>query len=100
MKVKITYTDNESLSPEEIIETSKHLFGSDVQVSILPNNETADGYLYLAIQKLITEEQLHSFYDDGKYLYDESITRLKIKTLREVEQVIDRVIKDNELRIR
>lgn len=99
MKIQVTYTDNESLTPEEVVENCKLMFGQDAHVSIRPNNSTPTGYLYLGLQLLLTERQVHLFYDEGKYVYDEKIVDLKKEVLNSVEEILNQVIIDNESRI-
>lgn len=99
MKVNIKYTDNYSLTPEEIIENNKSMFGQDAEVIIEPNDENPESFIYYGIQQLITEKQVHLFYDEGEYLYDEKINSLRLEILQRVEDILNRVIIDNESRI-
>lgn len=98
MRVRVDYVDNFSLTPEEIIEHNKYLHGDNVEVSIEPNNTTAQAYLYLGIQLLLTKDQVELFFDD-KELYDTKIVEIRQKVMREVDRIIGNVIIDNENRL-
>ena len=99
MKVKITYNDNQSLTVDEIIKNNKNVFGENAEVSVHPNNDAAEAQIYHGIQRLITEEQITLFFDKGKHLYQEEIPKLRQKILKELEEVLNQVIIDNEERV-
>ena len=98
MKVKLTYNDNDSLLVEEIIKTAHHNYGEKVHVEVEPESNTPMDYLYFAIQRLITGDQLTLLYDSGAN-YHKDLEMLRVETVYKLEEVLREVFMDNEHRI-
>ena len=99
MKINIQYIDNNSFSSDEIIKNTKDLLGKDVKIDITSDNNSPESNIYFGIQNLVTNEQLCLFYDMGEFVYNDEISNIKNNTLKKLEQILDKVIKDNEQKI-
>ena len=98
MKVKITYHDNEAFTADEVIRQAKHNYGNQVAIEVYPESNNASDILYFAIQQLITHEQLSLLFDNsGSYHVD--IKKLRSETLFKIEEILDEVISDNEVKV-
>lgn len=99
MKINIQYIDNNSFSSDEIIKNTKDLLGKDVKIDITSDNNSPESNIYFGIQNLVTNEQLCLFYDMGEFVYNDEISTVRNNTLKKLEQILDKVIKDNEQKI-
>lgn len=98
MKVKLTYNDNDSLLVEEVIKTAHQNYGERIQVEVEPESSTPMDYLYFALQRLITGDQITLLYESGA-AYPKDLTALRAETLYKVGEVLDDVFSDNEHKI-
>ena len=98
MKVVTKYIDHSSLTPEEAIERAKSMVESDgsVEVTVEPDTYSSNALSYLAVQKLIGEEQLQLFFDNDPTLYNLKLPALRKQVLARLHIIVDRVIFDNE----
>lgn len=99
MRVIIEYTDTTSLTQEEIVGNVQSAYGANTKITILPTSDSPEAIIYHGIQKLITEEQVQLFFDKGEFVYDEEIINLKKKYLKKLDEILIRVIVENEARI-
>lgn len=95
MKVKISYTDRESLSATEIEHNAKKLFGATAQIQLLPEANTTREFIRHAIVLAITDKQLDSFFDDEEAIYEGKIAKLKKDFMIEVESLLQETIDGN-----
>jgi len=95
-KVNIEYIDSSGLSEHEIATQMRNIFGESAYIATMPENNTAQTCIKYAIQKLITDKQVVSFFDDPKRRYLLNNIALKDEVLELVEDIFDRVIKENE----
>lgn len=98
MKVKLTYNDNDSLLVEEVIKTAHQNYGERVQVEVEPESSTPMDYLYFAIQRLITGDQITLLYESGAN-YQKDLATLRSETMYKLGEVLNEVLSDNEHRI-
>lgn len=99
MRVKIEIDDKEAFT----IEDAKKMYStpfSDAKVEVLPDSNDPKDFIYFGIQNLYTIDQLDIFYEYYPYLYDENLSVLKQRILKEVSSIIDQVFRDNELKVR
>jgi len=98
MKVVVEFEDTDSLTEAEAISNAKFLF-NDARVTAGPgSNRTSDYYLYYALSSIITEEQLELYFSNVGY--EPFMSALKDKTMNKVMEVLDKVIKDNENKLK
>lgn len=95
MKVKISYTDRESLSATEVEHNAKKLFGATAQIQLLPEANTTREFIRHAIVLAITDKQLDSFFDDEKAIYEEKLNKLKTEFIDEVKDLLQETIDGN-----
>lgn len=98
MKVTLTYTDNDSLTVEEIVSQAIHTHGKNVNVQIMPESTHAHDMIYFGIQQIITHPQLSLLYDD-KLAYTASLQKLRSETLFKIQEILNQVIIDNEAKV-
>lgn len=98
MLVKVEYHDDESLLIEEVIKRAKDNYGSRTVVKVLPESDTPIDYLYFALQRLITGDQISLFYESGP-TYQKDLEKLRAETLYKVGEVLNDVLIDNEHRL-
>ena len=98
MQVTVKYYDTDSFLIEEVIRQAKNNYGAQAQVSVFPDSDTPIDYLYFAIRRLITGEQLTLLYDSGA-LYQKDLERLRAETMRKVGEVLDDVIMETEAKL-
>jgi hypothetical protein len=98
MQVIVKYHDNDSFLIEEIVKQAKTNYGAAASVKVLPESDTPIDYLYFALQRLITGDQLSLLYESGE-LYPQHIDRLRNEILYKVGEVLNEVIIDNESRL-
>ena len=98
MKVTLEFTDDSSLTIEEIVAQATHNYGSGVDVKVEPDSKMPHDWIYFAVQKIITHQQLSYLYDD-KHTYHKSIGKLRADTLGKIGEIIDQVIIDNEAKV-
>lgn len=98
MEVTIKYSDDHSLTVEEIVRQASHNYGKNVEVLVTPDSFKPHDLIYFGLQQIITHSQLSFFYDD-KHTYSANVQRLRNETLYKVQEILDQVIIDNESRI-
>jgi hypothetical protein len=98
MQVTIKYTDDHSLTVEEIVQQATHSYGKYVEVSVTPESFKPHDLIYFGMQQIMTHQQLSMFYDD-KHTYAINIQKLRAETLYKVQEILDQVIVDNEAKI-
>lgn len=96
MKVNIEYIDSSGVSDKEIITQMKHIFGESAFISITPDNNLPKSCIKYAIQKLITDSQVVSFFDDPALVYSSKLSEIKKDVLSICEDILDSVIRENE----
>jgi hypothetical protein len=96
MKIKIEYIDNSAISEEEIVSQMKHIFGPSAYIETYPDNNQPSTLIKHAIKNIITDQQVVSFFDDPKRLYDMKVRDLRVDILRICSDIFDEVIEDNE----
>lgn len=95
MQVIVKYHDNESFLLEEVLKQAKTNYGAAASVRVLPESDTPIDYLYFALQRLITGDQLSLLYESGA-LYPQHLDKLRQETLYKVGEVLNEVLMDNE----
>lgn len=98
MEVTIKYTDDHSLTVEEIVMQASHNYGKHVEVSVMPDSFKAHDLIYFGLQQIMTHEQLGYFYED-KHSYPKKVQKLRSETLYKIQEIIDQVIIDNEAKV-
>lgn len=98
MQVTLTYTDNTSLTVEEIVSQAVHTHGKSVHVKIMPESTHAHDLIYFGIQQILTHQQLSLLYDD-KHTYATSLQKLRSETLYKIEEILNQVIIDTEAKV-
>lgn len=98
MQVTIKYTDDHSLTVEEVVSQAMHNYGKAVDVEVQPDSKMPHDWIYFAIQKIITHQQMSYLYDD-KHMYHKSMQKLRADTLSKVTEILDQVIIDNEAKV-
>ena len=96
MRVKLSYIDRDSISPQEIALNAKRIHGDDVEVQLLPEGKTARDHIRHAINLEITSKQLHSFFDDEQLIYEEKVETLKREFIQEVRDLLDETVDNNK----
>lgn len=99
MKVIVEYEDRDSLVPDEIIDHNIEYFGPGTTVKLAPTYNDPMAYIYFGIQGLITFEQIQLFHDAG-HQYKQKINELREEILDKLEIELNRVIIDNEAKLR
>lgn len=95
VQVIVEYIDDTSISPEEVREHAKALYGVSAKIKIAADSDDSFNLMYFAVQQHITMRQVHSFYDDG-VLYPEKLKQLRKEVLGIVDDALGQVISDNE----
>lgn len=98
MQVTIDYIDRQSFTQDEIKANAKRIYGSGANVVVTPESSRVEDYLYFALQNMITVEQVSLYFDD-KDAYVNELNKLRSTIIYKVQETLDRVIVDNELRI-
>ncbi len=98
MEVTIKFTDDQSLTVEEIVSQAVHNYGKAVDVTVQPDSKMPHDWIYFALQKIITHQQLGYLYDD-KHTYHKNIQKLRSETLYKVTEILDQVLIDNEAKV-
>lgn len=99
MKVVVEYEDTDSLVPDEVINHNLEYFGPGTSVKVTPTHDDPLSHIYYGIQGLLTFEQIQLFYDSGP-LYKQHISELRDEILEKLEIELNRVIIDNEAKLR
>lgn len=97
-RVKITYTDTDSLTMEEIVKQAHHNYGSMAVIDITADSTIPHDQIYFALQQIITREQLELLYDKD-IVYQSKLQELRSNTLGKLAQIMDQVIIDNETKV-
>lgn len=95
MKATITYIDKKALSPEELVAQIHQEYGAMATISVSPDSNDPFHLMYFAMQELITNRQLDSFYDDGP-LYPNKLKELMAEAEGLARTAILQVVQDNE----
>ncbi len=98
MKVTISYHDRESFTVDEVVSAARRNYGRNVEVVVTPESSKAEDILYLALQNMITQDQLSIFFDN-KDTYSKELQKLRSDVLYKVQEIMDLVIVDNEARL-
>ena len=98
MQITIKYTDDHSLTVEEIVAQATHNYGKLVEVDIMPDSTKAYDLIYFGLQQIMTHQQLALFYDE-KHSYQSKLKALRAETLYKLQEIIDQVIIDNEEKV-
>lgn len=97
MKLRVTFDDDSSMSLEEAVERAKHTLGENSYVEVLPKNNTPESFIYYGLQGLITLDQVNEYFDGA---YNERLPMLRAKTLKTASSILDKVIIDNEEKLK
>lgn len=95
MKVNVSYHDIDALTVDEVVAQAKHNYGKMVQVTVSPETNTAESYIYFGLQQLVTHEQLSLLFDRNAN-YQQDIKHLRNTALFKVTELLDKVLLDNE----
>ena len=98
MKVTIKYTDDTSLTMEEVVKTAVHHYGRNATVEVMPESTKAYDLIYFGLQQLTTHEQLSLWYDNGS-TYQQDIKKLRADILYKVSEILDSVLVDTEAKV-
>lgn len=98
MEITIKYTDEASLTVEEIVAQAMHNYGKYTSVQVAPSSNKPHDLIYFGLQQILTHQQLSMLYDD-KHTYTEKMQKLRAETLYKVQEILDSVIVDNEAKI-
>lgn len=98
MKVEISYHDETSFTPEEVVKLAQHNYGKQVCVEITSDSPAPHDLIYFALQQIITGRQLALIYD-SKFTYHNDIKTLRAETLFKLQEILDSVIIDNESKV-
>jgi len=98
MKVTITYHDSESFTSEEIVKLAQTNYGKNITVDVAPDSLLPHDLIIHALQQIITARQLVLLYD-RQYTYQEDIRVLRADVLKELAEMVDTVIIDNESKV-
>ena len=98
MQVTIKYTDDSSLTKEEIMRQCYHNYGNSAEVEIMPDSTKPHDLIYHAIRLIITHDQISMLFDN-KLEYQKNIDKLRNSVLTKISEIADQVIIDNEERV-
>lgn len=98
MQVNITYHDDSALTVEEVVKHAQDTYGRNVRVEVRSDSAAPHDQIYFALQQIVTYRQLALLFDN-KYTYQKDIRVLRAEVLKEVEELLDSVIIDNESRV-
>lgn len=99
MKVTIVYFDHDSMAVEEVVSRAVHNYGDDVQVTVEPESFSTSDILYFCMQKVVTHDQLAALFDEP-HKYQDVLEEIKAKATNLAVAELERVIKDNEIRVK
>lgn len=99
MQVTLKFEDRQSLTAKEITQNLKHLYGVSTDIEVTPTGTSPESYIYFGLQELLTEEQVHSFFEDGHHLYQSRLTETRRNILNKVENILNTLIVDNETKL-
>lgn len=98
MKVTLSFHDRESFTVDEVIATARRNYGRNVEVTVTPESSKVSDILYLALQSMVTQDQLSLFFDN-KDTYTKELSKLRYDVMLKVQEIMDLVIIDNEARL-
>ena len=98
MQVTIKYTDDHSLTKEEIMRQCYHNYGNKAEVEIMPDSTKPHDLIYHALRMIMTHDQISMLFDN-KVEYQKNVQKLRNEVLMKVSEIIDQVIIDNEERV-
>jgi hypothetical protein len=98
IKVSVTFHDNTSLSPDEVVSTLQKLHGKNASIVVSPDSTTPHDLILFGIQQIISTKQFSLIYDDS-HNYQTNIKLLRSQTLHKLEELLDEVIIDNESKL-
>lgn len=96
--VTIQYQDDTSLTVEEIVNQAVSNYGNRAVVEITASSQLPHDQIYWALQQIVTKEQISAMFDKvGSYQV--SLHIIKQKTLKDIVEILDQVILDNEAKV-
>lgn len=98
MQVTIKYSDDSSLTKEEILRQCYHNYGESAQVEIMPDSSKPHDLIYHAVRLIMTHDQISMFFDN-KLEYPKKIQKLRNEMIMKISEIVDQVIIDNEERV-
>jgi hypothetical protein len=98
LKVSIEYYDNDSLTSEEVVLQAQRNYGKNAVVEVRPDSTAPHDAIYFALQQIITYKQLSLLFDRQE-TYQLDISQLRAETLKDVAEILDTVIIENEAKI-
>ena len=98
MQVKLEFTDENSLTVEEVVKAAQRHYGKAVKVTVSPLSMLPHDMVYFALQQIVTHEQLGIFFNN-KESYQTEITKLRSSVLYKISEILDTVIMDNEAKV-
>lgn len=99
MIIRLTTKDDQAFTADEIRAITKQVYGNPAVVEVFPDGTTPEDYIYFGVQQKITPAHLDLFYDHTDEVYEKNLTELKRGVLANIEQIINRVIVDNEAKL-
>jgi oligoendopeptidase F len=98
MRVDINYYDLESLNSEEVKERLKEL-GLYSNIRVSPDTDEPEDFIFFGLSELLSKEIFSLILDGDPDLYSNKIQKLKKDTLKQVSDILDKVIMYTEKRI-
>ncbi len=95
MKIKIEYSDIDSITREEAIDRVKHALGKSVSIEVHPESNAVVDILRFALSQMISYEQVCLFNDEPDQ-YAEKVKTLRNEVLARVLVELNSVILANE----
>lgn len=96
--VTITYHDDTSLTIEEIVKQATVNYGNMTTVEVTASSQLPHDQIYWAIQQIVTHEQISKIFDKSCN-YNTEISKIKSKLLKDISEILDQVILDNEIKV-
>lgn len=95
-QVTIKYRDIGGQSVKELKNDMTGIFGESCQVEVTPDTNTPENYIRFALQELLTQEQAECFFDTSPREYAIHILDMRHKTLKNIADIFDTIVKENE----
>lgn len=96
--VTIQYQDETSLTIEEIVKQAQVNYGNLAVVEVTSSSQLPHDQIYWALQQIVTREQVNLIFDKSCN-YQMSLHALKSKTMKDIAEILDQVIIDNEAKV-
>lgn len=96
--VTINYQDDTSLTIEEIVKQAEINYGKLAVVEVTSSSQLPHDQIYWALQQIITKDQISLIFDKSCN-YQKSLQTLKEKTIKDIIEILDQVILDNETKV-